>query len=510
LKFSIIHPTARVRASFEFPWWRAFQQAHMTCRNPRDVEYVLVVHHSRIAEFWRYFNGSAGIWGSLHVVTNWGRDCLVDQGNSGRLAATGEIIIGSMDDLFFPDSWDKSIAAAVTDTAQPVAVHCLTGSPRDHEIFIPPVYTKVLSDLMGPTDPEYDGMFTDDEQTILYRRYGTVIETDIRFEHRHPAFQTAEMDEIYALENRREAYAKGLEVFRRRQAFGFPRVELPGWTRPAPAAPPVREPRTIAFCCPGEQHRAEWEIAFWNIAAALAGEGWIVRFYFGYTTNVYATRAGMARDVITVAQGRSKPDLVLWIDDDNTPTIEAVRCLIQTLDQHPEFAAAAGWCWIRSRDEKTGAVVWMPSVGNFREGSLYLLDTKLSDLYADNAAPKAIEWTGFPCLLMRYEALELLGPVAFAPIASADNEFGFTGEDIAWCVRARERGLKLSVDPRAKVEHWKAQPIEPDYRLADATRVPDWKKTAERLAGIERDRARRNGDRYETDEAVRATIGASM
>ena len=497
MKFTILHPTARVHPSFQFPWWKSFQSAHITCDRRQDVEYLLVVHHTRGADFWKQAGRLASDWGSLKIITNYGRDCVADAGNAGRLQATGEIILGSMDDLFFPPQWDTRIIGALErdgDPARPAAIHLLTGSQRDNEIFNPPCWTRALDKLIGPWCPEYQSMFLDNEYTGLFRKYGTVVETAIGFEHRHPAFQTAEMDAVYALENSREAYERGREVFERRRALGFPRVWLPGWDAAPATAPaaPSPEQRTIAMCCPGESHRADWEKAFWHVVAGLLADGYLVRFMFGYSTNVYHVRAGMARDAIYEAGTLGRPDFLLWIDDDNTPTIETVRALIQTLDVHREFSGAAGWCWIRTQDDETGKVAWLPSAGNFKPGTLHLLDTTLAELYADNAAPKEIEWSGFPCLLMRYEAMEQLGPRAFAPVASPDNELlGITGEDIAFFVRAKEHGLRFCVVPQAKVEHWKTQPIEPDYRLSDNASPA----AHARLEKIEEDRARRNGDR---------------
>jgi hypothetical protein len=529
VKFSIIHPTARLKASFQHPWWEAAARAADMCDHPEDIEYILVVHQSRALQF-------SGRWfpfGKFTLVINYGRDCLVDQGNTGRLAATGGILIGGMDDLFFPPHWDTRIAAAVPDSSQRIAVHCLTGSPRDHELFVPSVFTKALSDAMGPTDPAYESMFTDDEATILFRKLGKIVDTDIRFEHKHPAFGTAEMDEVYSIENRMEAYRRGKAVFDRRRAAGFPRVDLPGWPKDryrvspaqiedaeealratlpsetrqageydAPPAPPRKE-RILAFCTPGEQHRFDWEREHDALVFSLVNEGWTVRDYYGYTTNVFHTRMGMTRSMFIDAETTGQePEFVLWIDDDNMPSIPAVRELMSTLEQHPEYSGAVGWCWIKWQDEH-GNHQWMPSAGNFQPGTLHLLSTKLSDLYADNGAPKQIEWSGFPTALIRYEAARQLGTKAFLPIFTDENEYGMTGEDIPWFVAGQKAGMKFCVCPRAKVEHLKFQEIEPDYEIG-----PNADPIRAKL--VEQDRARHNGARVETTPQVKELMEASM
>ena len=63
---------------------------------------MVVVHPSRLSDFWRYL-GSCGrqvpSWGAFTLAVNRGRDCIVDQSNTGRLAASGEIFAGMDDDF---------------------------------------------------------------------------------------------------------------------------------------------------------------------------------------------------------------------------------------------------------------------------------------------------------------------------------------------------------------------------------------------------------------------------
>src|ERR1700722_8400877 len=112
MKFSIIHPTARVTPEFAHPWWIAAHSALKTCDYHAEVEYILVVHHSRYEKLEEYLpfycadvvQSEAG-WGRFTVVINYGRDCLVDQSNAGVAAASGEIILGNQDDMRYPAHW---------------------------------------------------------------------------------------------------------------------------------------------------------------------------------------------------------------------------------------------------------------------------------------------------------------------------------------------------------------------------------------------------------------------
>jgi hypothetical protein len=321
-----------------------------------------------------------------------------------------------------------------------------------------------------------------------------------RVEHFHPSVGTAKVDAAYAAHNAEENYRIGREVFERRGAQGFPRADLPGWPK---SEPPTCKERILALCTPGEHHCYDWSRQYVALVFHLVNQGWTVRSYFGYTTNVFHTRMGMTRSMFTdSAKTGQEPERVLWIDDDNIPSIPAVRELMTTLDQHPEYSGALAWCWIKWRDEQ-GNIQYMQSAGNFRPGTLHLLPTKLSDFYADNGAPKQVEWSGFPTALIRYDAVKQLGTKAFLPIFTDQNEFGMTGEDVPWFVAGRDAGMKFCVCPRAKVEHLKFHEIEPDYIVGPNA-------DPERARNVEADRARHNGARLGTTAEIKELMEASM
>jgi len=502
LRFSVLHPTARTKAYPSFPsgWLEACWHWYRTCLSPQDVEYILTVHESRVDELWEQLNGSRGFfgregaripdWGRFTIVVNHGRDCLVDQSNEALKAAQGEILIWCEDDMFAPLGWDGRLSALVPDSSEPISLHCLTGSKRDNKIFIPCCYTKALADAIGPASPEYESMFIDDETTWKQRNFGRVVETGLVFEHRHPIFGTAKSDEVYQRENRHEAYVRGLAVFQKRRAAGFPYVELPGFARPGGLAengerrrqessePAVVDPPLLALCTPGNQFSGQWQDALLNLGLRLGDEGWAVKRYRAYYSNVYSTRIAMAEQVISEAkESGHAPKYVLWIDDDNIVLPDQMMGLIRFLDHYPKVDGIVGWCWIH----KAGG--WMISAGKFwPEDGVHFVGMSPDQLFAgaspeEKLGPKVIEHTGFPCVLLRYSSMERLGAAAFRPLTKADLPalFGdnqppaepvhewFASEDTAWCLRARyQGGFTLVVDPGCKVGHLKEQLQEPD------------------------------------------------
>ena len=485
MKFSVIHPTARLDRSFEHYWSHAADSVLMNCDSPEDVEYILVVHQSRELPYaWQ-----AGIFphrfGRFSIVTNYGRDCLVDQCNAGQLAASGEILCWNQDDMRYPKHWDSEIRKLIPDTRQKVCIQAATDGNRPDLLTLPSILTKALADEIGPISPEYDGMFSDDEGSIKMRRMGLVIPSDLYFQHLHPVNRTAEVDAVYAMENRAEAYEIGKRVFDARRAAGFPRVILPGWERPAVSAAPETY-RSIAFMLPGESFRFEWLASLLELGIAVGNAGWAIQRYLGYCTSCYSTRINLTHDLLTSAE--QKPEYVFWIDDDNLVKPEQFMRLLSFLDSHPEVDGVTGWCWIRQKER------WATSVGNFwPEDGVHLVPMELPQLFEGGPTVKPIQHTGFPCFLMRYSVLERLGENVFAPVTKntvchvedrtsefntwtdwetlTDEQVGkipnhwFAGEDGSFCLRAREAGMKFFVDPACKVAHLKMISQEPDVQL---------------------------------------------
>lgn len=510
MKFSIIHPTARLGDEFAHPWWLACRSAEETCDSPADVQYVLVVHHSRrgllnrIAQFAEF--------GQFTVVTNFGRDCLVDQCNAAQLAVSGDIIVGNQDDMRFPEHWDTEISKLIPDTSELVSVQARTDGGRADLLTIPTIATRTLVEAIGLLSPDYESMFSDDEWSAKAWRLGSVVKSSLYFQHMHPSQGTAEMDAVYALENRAEAYKVGWEVYQRRKAAGFPRVPYPSDKLAQPSedaslisrgidwlerrlgaygpeitwpGTPVREvpaPKgngVIAICTPGDTFSFQWLESFLNVGSRLGQELYSCKRYMGHASNVYHARMDLASRVIEDARiSGVKPQYVLWLDSDNTIQPDQLMGLLRFMRSYPGVDAIFAWCWIRK------AHGWTTSAGRFwPDDGVHLMAMNPDALFAGQTdkerwSPKVIEHSGFPCALIRYEAFERLGASAFRPLTKADlpayfegnmpekevTADWFCGEDTAWCLAAKKAGMKLIVDPGCKLGHLKLQSQEPDVK----------------------------------------------
>src|SRR5271157_2892278 len=184
MKFSIIHPTARVTPNFTHVWWNAALSAFQGCDDSTQVEYILVVHHSRIMQFHEMSLQYADLrFGRFTVVTNYDRDCVVDQSNAGQIAASGEIILGNQDDMRYPEHWDTEIAKIIPDTSKLVAMQARTDGGRKDLLCIPTIATRTLMETIGLCSTEYESMYSDDEWSAKARQLGTVIQSSLYFQH---------------------------------------------------------------------------------------------------------------------------------------------------------------------------------------------------------------------------------------------------------------------------------------------------------------------------------------
>jgi len=469
--FSILHTSARPDK------WRAVYEDWISkAEHPEDVEYVLCAD-----ERWGFRRqpvltvepvaGDSAIklevWeldrdGMNTLVWNEGRKCYVDGVNTAAAASTGRILIVNADDQFACEGWDTKLSSFTVPGGYnlirdsnlefwPFVIEVSTGTPQEHErgIMVMPILSRARYESLGYVFfPAYESMYADNDFCEHARQDGMVIDArHLMFPHRHPLFDPAvKSDAAYEAQNRKEAYALGQNLLMRRRASHFGKEPLP-------------QSKIIAVCIAGESFSLDWMLAFMGLRDELRQNGWTVVTHTAYATSVHMTRMLQAKSVLeSIEQDTPIPDLVLFIDDDNLVNYGHVAQLIQDLKDFPEVDLAAGWCWICS----TNSNVINVSCGMFSPDGLHLT-------YFDNLAwkkarePRAIDWTGFPCCLMRFSLLKEMGTAAFLPLIDERLMFGMSGEDSAFCKRAVDAGHKLIADPRVKVQHVKPRAIEPFF-----------------------------------------------
>ena len=477
--FSILHTSARPEK------WRAVYDDWMAkCVHPERVEYVLCVDPR-----WAFDLDSSKYdtpLDNVRVVVNNRRRCYVDGVAIAAEESTGSILIVNADDQFACENWDERLidavvgpvegdaglsgAALALDVAwvrlnglersieEPFVVEVSTGTPDEHNrgVLVMPILTRARYEQQGFVFyPEYESMFADNDFCAAARQDGVIIDArHLMFPHRHQMFDgkggwktgnwKETLDKAYREQNRKEACAIGEMVFRRRTISGF---------QPIPKGMTVKR-RSIALCLSGERFEGVWVDFLLALYAHLVDLNFDILKIRVATPNVYITRDTLRQQLMKF---EPRPELCLWLDDDNPLSIAHFDALLAGIDSHPEVDGVAGWCWIHN-EHKDG---FMPSCGEWAPDHLHWNPFPVSLVHERGLRP--FDTGGLPCMLMRLSAFDKAGESCFFPVISRELEHGMTGEDMAFFLAAEKGGAKFLVDPQVRVPHLKYVACEPVF-----------------------------------------------
>jgi hypothetical protein len=444
MMFSIIHPSARPDK------WREAHDAWMgRCSDPSQVEYLLAVEER--------FELSQAVPVDVEAIWNHGRPCFVDAANAAAQASHGSILICIADDLFPPQDWDvlilKAIAARGASEHSEFVLEVATGTPDEHQRKILPLGIISRVRYLRTGDfffPEYISMYSDNDLFEAAEKDGVLVECrHLTFEHRHPLFDPrAQMDPVYERQNRPEAYEVGERVLAARRANGFKnRTGLESVT-------PKRSP-VVHLIMPGENFTGVVMMNNISIVTGLLQKGYAVVPHNFHCSNVYFARNVLAERALSISQG----EFFVWLDDDQLVDVNQVVKLLKELEAHPEADVVGGWTWIQAHicggDAKASCGIFNED-GFMRYIASFVIDGE--------PGLHEVEWTGFPLVAMRRSALEKIGRNPFAPMPTKNQEFGlgYYGEDAAFCLRLREKGGRIFIDPTVYVPHLKLREAVPE------------------------------------------------
>lgn len=481
--FSLLHATARPAK-----WAATYAEWIAKAVNPADVEYVLCID-----ERWGFPapGGSVFFKGgrrdrrySVDVLAwNTGPQTAVSQWNTAGHAATGALLLVVADDFFPCNQWDVKLLELLERAGispdqiatRDFAVRVADGTPADEQGHIcHAILSRGRLEHQGGFvyHPEYSGVFCDNDFTSHAEQDKAIIEARdvIRFDHRHAGYrfpggfsrENKELDAVWWHHNKPEDYAQGRAIFERRELerFGHPELiplregerddEQAGAREGGPALP-----TTIALCLSGDDFRGAWVDGILTLYSHLVDRGFAIWRVREYTSNVYVTRAqllGALRSLVT------PPELVLWLDDDNILTPAQFDALLDDLEKNPELDGVTGWSWIHDEELKHFYVscgIWAPDRIRWQP-----FDART---FPQSNALERVEVSGFPAFLMRWRALEAVGERPFLPILDERLPHGLAGEDISFCRKAGEAGVRFAVDPRVHVPHLRYVAMEPEF-----------------------------------------------
>jgi hypothetical protein len=431
--FSLCHTTARLPDG-----WRAAAQAWLdNCDHPENVEHCLT---------WDACDRGKSLGTPIfpHTVTavNNGPHTAVAGWNLAAKLSTGKFVISLADDWFPCPHWDTELLKVLPDLDGEYVLDVDTAG-NDHLLTFSMLTRSYLMKYSKGEGwlfyPEYTGMYADNDFTDSARLDKVIINArHLRFEHRHPNyFPDVEPDAVHLWQGRPEAFRIGAKVYKKRCAEKGLKIQ------------PI-----IVVCLPGENFHSTW-VANWTQLLGHLTKHFTVSPNFTFSTNVYTTRACFANQILN---SFPLPDYVLWIDDDNLLSVEHFNMLLEDLQRTPEADMVAAWAYVQP-ELYSGPNV-RTSVGMFGADGRGLRLTH-AELMEGDYDVREIDYSGFPSVLMRGEMLEKAGVAAFAPIVDPQYEYGYAGEDLSFCVHAKERGCRIFVDRRVRVPHLKLRDAVP-------------------------------------------------
>ena len=173
---------------------------------------------------------------SIQYLTLW-RHRIV-QGNGGPVrawnyaaeASHGEVLIQLSDDWEPPMHWDAIILERIGDTSKPAVLQVSDGH-REDDLMCMAILTRARYLNQGYLfHPDFFSMYSDNWFSECAHRDGVVIDArDVVFEHLHPAFGKAEVDETYARSNMRSNYVQGAVHLQRLQSGAITSWDVEGW-----------------------------------------------------------------------------------------------------------------------------------------------------------------------------------------------------------------------------------------------------------------------------------------
>ena len=144
-----------------------------------------------------------------HALTN-GSAGSVAAWNAAAQKSCGEVLVQLSDDWNPPMHWDEILLDAIGDTSQE-KVLAISDGHRTDNLLCMAILTRARYQQQGfMFHPEFFSVYSDDYFTESAYADGVIVEArHIVFEHLHPIFGKAAMDEIYARSNEDYRYAMG-------------------------------------------------------------------------------------------------------------------------------------------------------------------------------------------------------------------------------------------------------------------------------------------------------------
>ncbi len=235
--------------------------------------------------------------------------------------------------------------------------------------------------------------------------------------------------------------------------------------------------KAIVFCLPGRGVSYTYLKNFVQLCFDLVQNGCSIQISQDYSSMVNFARckclgANVLRGPKQVPwDGKLKYDYQLWIDSDIVFNSEKFWQLCDvafpaeavnedgSVDNNKKRPIAAGWYC--TEDGKTTSVAHWLDEEDFRSNG-GVMNHETIESISKRRKPFTVDYTGFGWLLIENGVFESLEYPWFAPkmqVFESGEVQDMCGEDVSFCLDAKEEGFEIWCDPRIRVGHEKTRVI---------------------------------------------------
>lgn len=225
--------------------------------------------------------------------------------------------------------------------------------------------------------------------------------------------------------------------------------------------------KTIVFCLPGRGCSYTFLKAFVQLCFDLVQNGLSIQISQDYSSMVNFARckvlgANVLRGPNQVPwDGKLPYDYQLWIDSDivfNTEKFWQLCDLANPADGEEKEIVSG---WYLTEDGKTSSVAHWLEEDDFRNNG-GVMNHETIETMGKRKKPFTVDYTGFGWVMIKKGVFEGLEYPWFAPkmqVFESGNVQDMCGEDVSFCLDAKEQGHEIWCDPRIRVGHEKTRVI---------------------------------------------------
>ena len=244
-----------------------------------------------------------------------------------------------------------------------------------------------------------------------------------------------------------------------------PKPKAPDWDIDAIKA--RMKGKTIVFCLPGRGCSYVFLKNFVQLCFDMVQNGMSIQISQDYSSMVNFARCKcLGANVLRGPNqkpwdGKLEYDYQLWIDSDIVFDSSKFwqLCDLAVPAEGEERGITAGW--YATEDGKTTSVAHWLEEDDFRSNG-GVMNHETVDSMAKRKKPFTVDYTGFGWVMIKNGVFEQLEYPWFAPklqVFESGAVQDMCGEDVSFCLDAKEEGYDIWCDPRIRVGHEKTRII---------------------------------------------------